>query len=427
VRRIDRCEAGYSASLTPSSASDPIALSPHPARTSLRGLDWLVFFLANVQTGFGPFIAVYLTAQAWTQTDIGLVLTAGGLAALVGQMPAGAIVDAVSSEKLLAAVSVVAIAASALVLAIWPVFATVLLVEVVHSAASCVLGPTVAAISLGLVGHRGLGDRLGRNARFASIGNGLAAALMGACGYLLSPRYVFFCTAVLLAPSLWALARIKHGDIDPDRAHGGPHGRGIKPLEHDLLGLARNVPLVILGGCALLFHLANSAMLPLMAGILTARSGTWATVLIAACIVVPQLIVALLSPWLGRRAQDWGRRPILLLGLSVLCVRGVLFAAVSKPELLVTAQILDGIAAASLGIMIPLIIADATRGTGRFNLAQGIVGTAVGVGASLSTALAGFLNDRIGSTAAFLGLAGVAATGLILAALALPETRPPNS
>jgi predicted MFS family arabinose efflux permease len=426
VGRTDRCEAGCAAGPAPPPAIEPLASSPHPARTSLRGLDWLVFFLANVQTGFGPFIAVYLTAQAWTQTDIGLVLTAGGLAALAGQMPGGAIVDAASSEKLLAAISIGAIAASALLLAMWPVFGTVLLVEVVHSVASCVLGPTLAAISLGLVGHRGLSERLGRNARFASIGNGLAAAIMGACGYLLSPRAVFICTAILLAPSLWALGRIRRSDIDPERAHGGPHGSGIKPLEHDFLGLARNVPLLILGGCALLFHLANSAMLPLMAGILTARSGNWATVLIAACIVVPQLIVALLSPQLGRWAQDWGRRPILLLGLSVLCVRGVLFAAVSNPELLVTVQILDGIAAACLGIMIPLIIADATRGTGRFNLAQGIVGTAVGIGASLSTALAGFLNDKIGSAAAFLGLAAIAAIGLIVAALALPETRPPN-
>lgn len=426
MRPIDRGEAGCSPGPAQPSAIDPVASSPHPARTSLRGLDWLVFFLANVQTGFGPFIAVYLTAQAWTQTDIGLVLTAGGIAALIGQMPGGAIVDAASSEKLLAAVSVGAIAASALLLAIWPVFATVLLVEVVHSVASCVLGPTLAAISLGLVGHHGLSERLGRNARFASIGNGLAAAVMGACGYLLSPRYVFLCTAILIAPSLWALARIRHDDIDPDRAHGGSHGSGIKPLEHDLLGLARNFPLLILGGCALLFTLANSAMLPLMAGILTARSGNWATVLIAACIVVPQLVVALLSPLLGRRAEDRGRRPILLLGLAVVCARGLLFATVSNPELLVTVQILDGIAAASLGIMVPLIVADATRGTGRFNLAQGIVGTAIGIGASLSTALAGFLNDRIGSSAAFLGLAGVAAIGLILAALALPETRPNN-
>jgi predicted MFS family arabinose efflux permease len=424
VRSIEGCGGERPAIAGPLQRVDAHVGSPHPARTSLRGLDWFVFFLANVQTGFGPFIAVYLTAQAWTQTDIGLVLTAGGLAALVGQMPGGAIVDAASSEKLVGAVSVGAIALSALALGAWPVFPIVLLVQVVHAVASCVLGPALAAISLALVGHWGLSERLGRNARFASVGNGLAAAVMGACGYLLSPQYVFFCTAALLAPSLLALARIKDADIDPERAHGGPHGPGIKPFERDLAGLARNFPLIILAICALLFHLANAAMLPLMAGILTARAGTWAAVLIAACIVVPQLVVALLSPLLGRQAQQWGRRPILLLGFCVVCVRGLLFAVISNPQLVVAAQILDGVAGASLGIMVPLIVADVTRGTGRFNLAQGIVGTAVGLGASLSTTLAGYLTDHIGSSAAFLGLAAVAAIGVALGSLALPETRP---
>ena len=107
-----------------------------PSPGSLRGLDWFVFFLADVQTGFGPFITVYLTAQAWTQTDIGLVLTAGALVAFLGQMPGGAIVDAARSEKLLAAISVGAIAASALALAAAPIFPAVLLSQVVHSGAS---------------------------------------------------------------------------------------------------------------------------------------------------------------------------------------------------------------------------------------------------------------------------------------------------
>ena len=139
-----------------------------PSLRSRRGLDWFVFFLADVQTGFGPFITVYLTAQAWTQTDIGLVLTAGSLVALFGQMPGGAIVDAARSEKLVATISIAAIAASALLLAAAPIFPAVLLSQIVHAGASCVLGPALAAISLGLVGYHGIGERLGRNARFAA-------------------------------------------------------------------------------------------------------------------------------------------------------------------------------------------------------------------------------------------------------------------
>jgi MFS family permease len=406
------------------SARAPSSRTAAPSAASLRGLDWFVFFLADVQTGFGPFVTVYLTSQAWTQTDIGLALTVGGLVALIGQMPGGAVVDAARSERFVAGVSVGVIAASALALALMPVFPVVVLSQVVHAAASCVLGPALAAISLGLVGHAAVGERLGRNARFAAIGNGLAAGAMGACGYFISDRYVFVFTAILAVPALWALSRIRGGEIDPEGAHGGPHPEGVKHLFVGFVRLARDRRLLILAACVLLFHLANAAMLPLMGGVVTTRSAHWATVLVAACIIVPQIAVAAFSPWVGRQAQAWGRRPILLAGFAALCLRGVLFAAVANPYLLVAVQVLDGVAASALGIMVPLIVADVTRGTGRFNLAQGFVGSAVGIGASASTTFAGYLSDHFGSATAFFGLAGVAAAGLALVFAVLPETRP---
>ena len=396
---------------------------PAPSRASLRGLDWFVFFMADVQTGFGPFVSVYLTTQAWTQVDIGLVLTVGSLIGLAGQMPGGAVVDAARSERLVAACGVIAISASAIALAAWPIFLLVLLGRVLHAAASCLLGPAMAAISLGLVGHAGIGERLGRNARFASIGTGLAAAAMGALGYLTSSRYVFFATAALIVPTLIALFHIRPSEIDPERAHGGKHDAGLRKLGEGLLALAGNRALLILAACALLFHLANAAMLPLMGSLLTTRSSDWATVLIAACIVVPQLVVAAFSPWVGRQAQQWGRRPLLLLGFAALPLRGLLFGVVTDPFLLVSVQLLDGISAAALGVLVPLVIADVTRGTGRFNLAQGIVGSAVGIGASLSTTLAGYMSDSLGSAAAFFGLAALGFAGLVLVWTSLPETR----
>jgi predicted MFS family arabinose efflux permease len=173
----------------------------------------------------------------------------------------------------------------------------------------------------------------------------------------------------------------------------------------------------------LLLQLANAAMLPLMAGVVTTRSSQWAPVLIAACIIVPQAIVALASPSVGRKAQQWGRRPLLLLGFGALAIRGVLFATVTDPYLLVAVQVFDGITAAVFSVMVPLIVADVAFGTGHFNLAQGIVGTATGIGASLSTVLAGYVSDKLGSSTAFLGLAGVAAIGLLMIWLIMPETR----
>jgi MFS family permease len=407
----------------PARSPKPEAHGPSPSRQSLRGLDWFIFFLADVQTGFGPFIAVYLTTQKWTQVEIGLVLSIGGLVGLIGQMPGGAIVDAARSERLVAGLAVTTIGISALAYAAWPIFPVVVAAATLHAAASCVLGPAIAAISLGLVGPFAIGERFGRNARYASLGNGVAAAVMGTCGYLLSSRSVFLVTFILAIPTLLALARIREREIDPARAHGAVVREVPDASATSVFNLMRQRPLLIFAFSVLLLQLANAAMLPIMAGVVTTRSSQWAPVLIAACIIVPQAIVALMSPTVGRKAQQWGRRPLLLLGFAALAIRGLLFATVQDPYLLVAVQVFDGITAAVFSVMIPLIVADVAFGSGHFNLAQGIVGTATGIGASLSTVLAGYVTDKFGSSVAFMGLAGVAAVGLAMIWLVMPETR----
>jgi MFS family permease len=400
---------------------------PEPSRRSRHSLDWFVFFVADLQTGFGPFVAVYLTTQKWTQVDIGLVLTVGGLVALLGQVPGGALVDAVRSVRAAAGVAVAMIAASALAYALKPLFPVVLGAAAMHAAASCVLGPAIAAMSLGLVGYGAIGERLGRNARCASIGAGLSAAGMGACGYFFSARSVFFVTAALLLPTLFALSRIVASEIDRARARGAvpEPAIGVEP-EAPSRRPARRLDrrLLIFGACMMLFHLANAAMLPLMGSVLTTRSAQWATVLIAICIVVPQVIVALFSPWVGRLAERVGRRPLLIIAFAALPLRAVLFASVTDPYLLVAVQLLDGITAAIFSVMVPLSIADLTRGTGRFSLTQGVIGMMVGVGASLSPTLAGLITDHFSSGFAFLGLALIALVGFTAVTLFMPETRP---
>ena len=407
------------ASFASSAAAKHTAPATHEAaaRASARGLDWFTFFLADIQTGFGPFVAIYLTSHAWTQFDIGLVLTAGGLVALACQVPGGALVDAVRSARPVAMIAVAAICISALALAIWPSFVVVMAARVLHAGASCVLGPVIAALSLGLVGHAALGARLGRNARFASIGNGFAAAVMGASGYLVSNQAVFFLTAALAAPAILTLWRIRIGRIEHLASDVQPSTTTVREVLCD-------PRLISFAACVLLFQLANAAMLPLMGSILTLRSSEWATTLIGACIVVPQLVVAGFAPWVGRVADGWGRRPLLFFCFAALAARGVLFAFVASPYLVVAVQVLDGVCAAILGVVLPLVVADVTRGTGRFNLALGIVGSAVGIGAALSTTLAGYASDHFGSSIAFLGLASIAGCGLALVWLLLPETGP---
>ena len=383
-----------------------------------RALDLLNFFVADVQTGFGPFVAVYLTTHKWPQTEIGLALSLGTVVALVSQVPGGILVDAARNKRLAAGIGLSGVMAAALLLALWPAELPVLVAQTLHAVASCIVSPAIAAISLHLVGHSELGERLGRNARFGSIGNGLAAAVMGMSGLYLSSRAVFWLTAGLCVPALLALPAIGRGTHDR-------HQTTAPLFDWQGLGkLFRDRRLLIFAACVVLFHLANAAMLPLAGAAVTMRAGNLGNLIIGACIVVPQAVVAVASPWVGRRAASAGRRPVLLLGWLALPARGVLLAVLPGPYLLIGGQAVAGISAAVFGVMLPLVAADLTRGTSHFNLCLGVLGLAVCVGAAVSTSLAGWVADVAGVHVAFLSLAlaGLAGAGLVWAAM--PETSP---
>ncbi|WP_133649243.1 MFS transporter [Paraburkholderia flava] len=392
---------------------------------SLRSLDWLNFFVANVQTGFGPFIASYLASHKWTQGEIGMVLSVGTISAMVSQVPGGAAVDALRNKKGAAAWAIVAIILSAVLLATSPTVLPVIAAEVFHGFASCMLVPAMAAISFALVGRQDLGDRLGRNARWASIGSAVAAGLMGLFGEYFSARAVFWLTAGLALPALVALAMIQSEYTStPAKPKIQPKADANMLGEREtLFELLRDRRMLTFAACIVLFHLSNAAMLNLAAGEVTAGMGDNVQLVIAACIIVPQAIVAMLSPWVGRTSQRWGRRPILLIGFSALPVRALLFAGVSSPYLLVPVQMLDGISAAVFGVMLPLIAADVAGGKGRYNLCIGLFGLAAGIGATLSTTAAGFVADHFGNAISFFGLAAAGALAVLLVWLAMPETR----
>ncbi len=385
-----------------------------------RGLDGLNFFMANVQTGFGPFISVYLTAQAWTQGQIGVALSVGTASFMVSQMPAGALVDAVRSKRWLTTLAILSIMASALMLALVPARLPVYVAELVHGAAGCIITPAIAAMSMTVAAasHVSFGERLGRNARFASIGSGLAAAAMGAIGYWVSEQSVFLLTVVLAVPAIGFL-RLVHDESDGARQARPPP----QPLREAL----SDRRLIVFGLCCACFHLANAAMLPLAAAEVTKRAGSVAELVIAACLVVPQLVVAALSPAVGRWAERYGRRVVLIAGFSALPLRGVLLAFSTQPETVVLFQLLDGVSGAVFGVLLPLVVADITRGTGRFNLCMGAIGLAIGAGATLSTTLAGFAADYFQVQGALLGLAGAGFVSVALLWLFMPDTANPKS
>src|SRR5215468_1301934 len=186
----------------------PASADVSPTTASLHGLDAVNFFLAGVLAGFGPYVAVYLADQKWTQENIGFVLSASALAGLLSQVPGGELLDTIRSKRAIVALGVLFVALSAMIIEFQSSFPLVLIGLTLQGITGGILGAAIAAISLGLVGHSALPERLGRNQRFAATGSLAAAALMGLVGYAFSYRAIFMLVVALTLPLFVALARI---------------------------------------------------------------------------------------------------------------------------------------------------------------------------------------------------------------------------
>jgi predicted MFS family arabinose efflux permease len=396
-----------------------------PSRRTLRGLDWLNFLLADVQTGVGPFLAIYLAGYKWDEERVGLALTVGGIAGILTQTPAGALVDFLRSKRALVAVAVAALAAGALVIALLPSFWPVMGAQVLIGGTSSVFIPAICAISLGVVGRAAFDIRQGRNQTFNSAGNVTAAVSMGLLGYLVSNRSIFFFVVALALPTILVLLLIRPSEIDYELARGANDGEQAGKAA-SVRVLFRDRPLILFLVCAVMFHFANAAMLPLLGELLAKGQGRSSMLFMSACVVTTQFVITLIASWSGRKAGTWGRKPLLLIAFGVLPIRGVLYTLTSKTALLVAIQVMDGVGAGIFGVVSVLVIADLTRGTGRFNLTLGAISTAVGIGAALSQVIAGGIVHHVGYRAGFLFLAAVASAAFAILYFFMPETRNPR-
>lgn len=400
----------------------PIA---RPPLGSLRALDRLNFFVAGLQSAFGPFVALYLADNGWEPAGIGFALTAGGVAGLLTQVPAGEVLDIVKSKRAIVAAAGIGVASAALVLGLWPNLSAVLAASIMQGASGAILGLGIAAITMGLVEHKAVGERFGRNQRFAAIGGLGAAGAMGLIGDYLSTRDIFFAAAAFDIPILLTIAALRSADIHYGRCCGAPDCDSTNPVRVRRVALFRNWRLVVFASSIFFFQLANASLLPLTGEALARFEGRKSALVLAALIVFPEILVALLAPWVGRTANSWGRRPLLLLGLGIVPIRALVFATTGDPILLVAVQALDGITGATVGVLTSLVIADITSGSGRFNLAQGVIGTLSGIGASFSTSISGITVEKLGETAGFLGVAALALTSVTILWAFMPETKPP--
>jgi predicted MFS family arabinose efflux permease len=390
---------------------------------SLRAVEWLNFFLADVQTGLGPFLAAYLAASRWNPGRIGFALTFGGLVTVLMQTPAGALVDAVHRKRALLATSLAVLVGGAFLLMGPLTTFSVYSAQVLIGGAAPFLAPTVAAITLGIVGAKGFDRQFGRNQAFNSAGNVFAALLIAFVSYTFGYRTIFLVAALLAIPAAISIFAVDAKQIDYARSRGAKIA-GDKPQTEGLGALLKDRALLFFLAAAFLFHLSNAAMLPQLGELLAHGNPKAAAPFMSACIIVTQIVITISAAWIGRRAAN-GRKPLLLIGFGVLPIRGVLYTLTHATAALIAIQILDGVANAIFVVVSILVIADLTRGTGRFNLAAGALATMVGIGAALSATVGGQIIQHAGFSASFLGLAAIAVAAFALLWLAVPETSDP--
>lgn len=396
-------------------------------KQSLWALDGVNFFLADVQAGLGPFLGVYLiNKETWNPANIGLILTLGGAVGLLLNAPAGALIDATRHKRALLAVAAALTSFGTFIVTLRPTFAIVTAAQLIAGIAGVVLAPVIAAIALGMVGPKRYAAQTGRMQAFNHAGNVMGSAVAGSAGYLISLKMGFWLASLFGIFVVAATLLIKAALIDNDVARGLQRkDEGDDDPPSGLRVLLRNRPLLMLAAMVGLWQLANGAMLPITGQQLAVGNPGDGALYQGALVIVAQVVMIPMTMLVGKRGDRWGRKPLMVLAFGVLPIRGVLFVLASSPGQVIAVQALDGIGAGLQGALFAIMVADLTRGSGRYNVAFGAATMVQGIGATLSPAMAGAIDLAAGYTTTMLALTAIALIALALLVLAVPETRPP--
>lgn len=414
------------------SSEKPMQEQRRPSQKSLRALDFLNLFLADVRDGVGPYLNIYLKgSENWNPEQIGIVTAVSSITTVIAQTPAGALIDNLRQKRMLIVVAAALVTFGCLCIAFLPNFPVVIGAQFLIGIGAAVFPPAIAAITLGLVGRSQLDRRIGRNETFNHAGNLLVAVLSGFAGQFIAPKSIFFLVGLMAVASAYSVLRIRDKEIDHELARGDGEEldeakTGKENKYEGILKLLSDRNILLFSTAVILFHFANAAMLPLVGQLLAQTQqgkGLNGTVYMSACIIVAQLVMVASANLAGRFAEG-GRKPIFLVCFGVLPIRGVLYTLSHNPFFLVSVQILDGIAGGIFGVLSVLMIADLTTGSGRFNLTQGMLASCIGIGAGLSNLLAGFVVQKAGYDVGFLMLAAIAFVALAVFWFLVPETKP---
>ncbi|MBU9842640.1 MFS transporter (plasmid) [Rahnella aquatilis] len=380
---------------------------------SLQALCLTSFFIADVRDGLGPFLGIFLTQRHWQPDDIGLLMTAGGVAGLLATLPAGFMTDASKNKRLILALLCVLITGTTLLLWLSQANAVVAFSQIVSGICAAFVGPLITGITLGLTGQKGFSAQMGKNEAFNHAGNFITALIAGGIAWYWGIGGIFILMTCTMLLTLIALTGIRRSDIDDDAARGLESGASAQVPDFSVL--AQNKPLLITGLTLLMFHLANAALLPMLSMRIAAAPGSVNPGLYAAAtVIISQMVMIPVAIWTAGRIDRVGYWRLIMLALLIMPVRAALAASSAAPLMMVPVQILDGFAAGVLGVVVPSFIVVLLRGNGHVNAGQSVVMLMQGVGAAMSPALTGMIAGHYSFATAFSVLSVIALTGLLI-------------
>lgn len=398
---------------------------PADKARSLRALDALNFCNAGIQTGLGPFMAIFYTsARHWNPGQIGILIACQSLAGILVQPAAGHLVDESHHKRLITATAAIVVAFCAAGIALLPQFAVQVAVQLTIGLAITVFPAATSAFALGMSEENEVPARIARNESFTHFGNASYAVVAGLTGTLISLMSLFFAAAVFASGMALAVAFLRNEHVNYEAAREGSTAEGDNKRTA-FLDLIRDKRILIFTASVVLFNVSNQATLPLVAQILTKdHHGSGSVWQVASAVFVAELVMSFVARYAGGKAQTWGRKPLFLIAFAFLALRNGLTIVNHNPYYLIGLQSMDGVAAAIYGVLLTLVTADLGKGTGRFNFVQGAIQSSMGLGGFLSNSAFGFVAKTAGFNASFAGLSAAAIAGGVLYQTRMPETRP---
>jgi MFS family permease len=374
------------------------------------------FLAGDIQTGIMPLTSIdLLLGERWRSDQVGIVLAFGSLVLLLFQPLAGHLADRIVSKRAFFFLLSTSFAAGCLLLVGHPSLPRALLSQLFLGVAQGGMMPVLGSVAMGLAGAEGFPALTGwaQGASHAGSVFGAASVLLIALHGSFFEIFVFYALSSLLAGLV--LFGVPGKAIDLRRAREEESGAEPIPVFR-IVSLPFFIFLLVL----LLFFVANTAMLPLagdkLSGILLSEPP--ARVMAFLVLVTQALMIpfSLLAPALVRKVGSGGL--LLSFGLLLLALRGGLLSETRSVAGILVGQFLDGTIMGLFSVLLPVLVAEYARGSGRFNLLQGLAGAVISAGASFSQLLSGVFLDPLGFDRTLLVLTGVALGGALFAIVA---------